>query len=110
MSCVRLALRLGFLIGLSGCIDGLTQVAGTGALYYTRCSSEMDVRDTEFVATCRPSTCAANFTSGPVSHVVVSILPGERVIGYAERVCIQDLSQATGLFSPAPAPIPPPSE
>ena len=51
MPSARLAFPLGLLISTTGCIDGLTQVAGTGALYYTRCSSEMEVRGTEFVAT-----------------------------------------------------------
>lgn len=89
------------LVVLTGCIDGLTQVAGTGALYYTRCSAEMAIKGVEYQAQCVPANCVSRFTPGPVSHVVVAVDPGKKIVGYAERVCIQDLSEATGLFNPA---------
>jgi hypothetical protein len=92
---------LASLIVLTGCVDGLTQVAGTGALYHTRCSSEMAIRGVEYRAQCVPENCAPRFTSGSISHVVVAVDPGKKIVGYAERVCIQDLSEATGLFNPA---------
>jgi len=86
---------------LTGCVEGLTQVAGTGALYYTRCSAEMEIAGVEYQARCTPENCAPRFTAGPVSHVVVAVDPGKKIVGYAERVCLQDLSEATGLFNPA---------
>jgi len=41
-----------------------------------------------------------------VNHVVVALDPGEKVIGYAERVCLQDLSNASALFQPEVEPPP----
>jgi hypothetical protein len=100
-----------------GCIEGVNQVAGMGAVYTTRCSSEMDVRGGEFFARCTPQSCDSHFESATVSHVVVALDPGRKVVGYAERVCLQDLSSASALFNPvpeppaeAPAPTPAPSE
>lgn len=87
---------------LTGCVDNLSQVAGTGATYTVRCSAAMEVLDGEiYRARCEPAACAGRFESGPVSHVVVAVEPGAKLYGYAERVCIQDLSSATGLFHPA---------
>ena len=89
------------MILLAGCIDGVNQVAGTGAVYAVRCSAEMEVKGEEYFARCQPPKCTASFESGPVSHVVVALDPGKKLVGYAERVCIQDLAQASGLFNPA---------
>ena len=88
-------------MGLSGCVQGgVTQVAGVGASYTTRCSAEMEVRGVEYFARCVPESCETQYHSGPVSHVVVALDPGRRIVGYAERVCFQDLSQASALFQP----------
>ena len=90
---------------LGGCIQGgVTQVAGTGAVYTTKCSAEMKVKGDEYFARCTPAPCSTNYIDGPISHVVVSMDPGNKLVGYAERTCIQDLSQASGLFNPAPPP------
>lgn len=97
-------------IGLCGCVQGVTQVAGTGAIYTTKCSAEMEVRGSEYFARCEPESCEASYEAGPVSHVVVAIDPGRKLVGYAERVCYQDLSQASGLFQPALEEPPPEAE
>ena len=85
-----------------GCISGVTQVAGTGAVYTTRCSSDMDPVNSTYVARCTPPSCDEHFHSTAVNNVVVALDPGNKVVGYGERVCLQDLSQASALFSPVP--------
>ena len=86
---------------LIGCVEGLTQVAGTGAIYTVKCSAEMEIKNgNQYFARCMPDACSGQFVSGAVSHVVVGIEPGKRLVGYAERVCIQDLAQSSGLFNP----------
>lgn len=84
----------------SGCVRGLTQVAGTGAIYHTRCSADMMAVEGLYRARCEPEPCAPGFTAGPVSHVVVALDPGRKVVGFAERVCIQDLARASSRFQP----------
>ncbi|MBW2253223.1 MAG: hypothetical protein JRI25_01340, partial [Deltaproteobacteria bacterium] len=42
---------------LGGCVQGVTQVAGTGSVYTTRCSAEMEVRGVEYYARCTPKSC-----------------------------------------------------
>ena len=92
----------------SGCVQELNQVAGTGATYSVRCSAQMDVKEGEvYEARCNPQSCEGSFVSGPVSHVVVALDPGRKLVGYAERICIQDLAQASGLFNPALFPVEP---
>ena len=86
---------------LTGCVNGVTQVAGVGSVYGTRCSAVMEARGEEYFAKCTPPTCETSYTAGPVSHVVVAIDPGKKVLGYAERTCIQDLSEASELFQAA---------
>ncbi|MCB9662525.1 MAG: hypothetical protein H6732_00270 [Alphaproteobacteria bacterium] len=81
-------------------MQGLTQIAGVGALYHTRCSADMTADDGTYRARCTPEACAPGFTEGPVSHVVVALDPGRKIVGYAERLCLQDLSDAGTLFSP----------
>lgn len=87
-------------MGTLGCIEGLTQVAGTGAVYHTRCSADMVAEAGTYKARCTPEDCAPGFTPGPVSHVVVALDPGRKVVGVAERVCLQDLSRASDRFKP----------
>jgi hypothetical protein len=102
------------LVGLTlvgGCIEGLTQVAGTGAVYTTRCSGDMIAEGSQYRVRCVPEGCAPGFEAGPISHVVVAIDPGTKMVGYAERVCLQDLSHASARFTPAPLePAPPQAE
>ena len=76
-------------------------MAGTGAIYTVKCSSEMEIRNgNQYFARCMPEACSGQFRSASVSHVVVGIEPGKRLVGYAERVCIQDLAESSGLFNP----------
>lgn len=91
---------------LSACIDGLTQVAGTGVVYHTRCTADMLPDGSRYVAQCEPEACAAGFVSAAVNHVAVALDPGRKLIGIAERVCHQDLARASGLFNPALLPPP----
>jgi hypothetical protein len=92
------------LVLMTGCISELNQAAGTGALYYTRCSADMLPTEAGYKAQCEPEQCLAGFTTGPVGHVVVALDPGRKVVGYAERICLQDLARASGLFNPALVP------
>ena len=95
-----------FGIWLFGCIDTVSQVAGVGSTYTTRCSAEMEAVGAEFRARCEPASCDTRYTSASVSHVVVALESGERVVGYAERICLQDLSNASALFQPEVEPSP----
>lgn len=90
-----------WLLALLGCIDTLNQVAGTGAVYSARCSAEMEVRGEEYFARCTPPPCMEGWRAGPTSQVVVAMDPGTKLVGYAERVCVQDLADASALFSAA---------
>lgn len=85
---------------LGGCVQGVTQVAGTGSVYTTRCSAEMEVRGHEYFTRCTPESCDTAYHSAAVNQVVVAIDPGKKLVGYSERVCVQDLSQASELFQP----------
>ena len=96
----RLTLSSLCILSLGGCVRGLTQVAGTGSLYYTRCSADMLLIEGTYRTQCEPEACRSDFTSGPVNHVVVAMDPGRKLVGLAERICIQDLARASGLFNP----------
>ena len=98
------------LFTLSGCADNVTQVAGTGASYRTTCSAVMEARGDVYTAKCDPPACRSNYDEAAVNHVVVAVDPGRKVVGMAERVCVQDLAQATALFQPAVVPPEPPAE
>ncbi len=84
----------------TGCVVDVTQVAGTGATYTTACSAVMEARGDEYTARCTPPPCRSNYDSAAVNHVAVAVDPGRKVVGIAERVCVQDLAQATALFQP----------
>jgi hypothetical protein len=102
---VRASIGIGGMLAclsLGGCIDGLTQVAGTGAIYTTRCSGDMIAEGGQYRVRCEPEACVSGFEPGPISHVVVALDPGNKIVGYAERVCLQDLSHASARFVPAP--------
>lgn len=76
---------------LFGCAENVDYAMGIGAVYTTRCSAEMKVSGVEYQADCAPPACDPNFKDVGVSHGAVAIDPGVKVIGYAERTCIQDL-------------------
>jgi hypothetical protein len=95
---MRYAIPLALLF--TGCVEKVSQVAGVGANYTTRCSARMTPKELEFETQCEPAPCDPTFRSVAVNHVVVAIVPNTEVIGYAERVCIQDLSKASQLFAP----------
>lgn len=97
---------------LSGCVQGVTQMAGIGSTYTTRCSADMEAKGAEYFARCTPPTCDTSYEDGGISHVVVALDPGRKVVGFAERICIQDLSEASKLFQAAmdEAEAPPPAE
>lgn len=86
------------LVLLLGCIQNLSQVGGTGSIYLTKCSADMDPTERGYVAHCTPPTCTEGYTDAGVSHVVVALDPGRRVLGTAERACVQDLSEAAQRF------------
>jgi hypothetical protein len=86
---------------LAGCINGgVDQIAGVGATYSTRCSARMTPKGQEFTADCTPTPCTPPFQSVAVNHIVVAVVPNTEVLGFAERVCLQDLSKASQLFGP----------
>ncbi len=97
----RLASVFAILLLGTGCLEGVTQVAGVGAVYTTACSADMEVKGVEYTARCTPPPCAKTFDSVSVSDVVVALDPGRKVVGYKQRVCVQDLSQASAMFTPA---------
>lgn len=86
-------------ITLLGCIQELQQNAGTGSVYTTRCTAEMEPRGTAWEAACTPPTCLKGYTSASIGHAAVALEPGKRLIGVAERACVQDLSHAAALFA-----------
>lgn len=103
----RLVIPFAALLCATGCVQGVTQVAGTGANYRTTCASVMETRGDEYFAKCTPPPCRTNYQEAALNHVVVAVDPGRKVVGMAERVCVQDLSQATALFQPVQEPPPP---
>lgn len=89
-------------LGATACVGDVQQVAGTGAVYTTSCSADMLVtEDDTYRANCTPPPCGEGFADGPISQVVVALDPGRKVIGRADRVCVQDLARASELFNPA---------
>lgn len=88
---------------LAGCIQELQQIGGTGSVYVTKCTAEMDVSGVQFQTACTPPTCLKGYTSAAVSHAAVALDPGRKVIGVAERACVQDLSNAAALFDDPPS-------
>lgn len=89
------------LLSLLSCIESMEQSIGLGALYTTRCSALMDARGDEYVARCTPPACAVGFTDLGISQGVVAVDPGVKVVGVAERVCVQELQpRAVGTTPP----------
>ena len=81
-----------------GCIQHLDQIGGTGSVYTTRCTGDMVQKNREYTATCAPRGCLPGYTDGGVSHIATVMDPGRRIVGIAERVCVQDLSEAAARF------------
>lgn len=92
------------LLWLTGCIQHLDQIGGTGSIYTTKCTSDMEPTDDGYEATCMPATCRKGYTDAGISHIAVALDPGRKVLGIAERACVQDLSLAAAQFEvPDPA-------
>jgi hypothetical protein len=92
------------LTALVGCADSVTTTYGVGSDYTSKCSAKMALvteAGTEYRADCAPPTCAEGFIDAGVSHVVVAVDPGKKVVGYAERACILDFTKI-GLVTPEP--------
>ena len=86
----------------TGCeLGDVTQIVGDGTVYSTTCSAEMEVRGSEFFARCTPPTCIDDYSSAPINHTVVAIEPNKRIIGIAERPCIQTASDLSELSNRA---------
>lgn len=81
-----------------GCISHLQQIGGTGSIYTTSCTADMVQKDGAYEAGCTPRSCLPGYTDGGISHIATAMDPGRRVIGVAERACVQDLSNAAARF------------
>ena len=96
-----------------GCAESFVQNVGVGAVITQRCSSDMEAKAGEYRATCTPASCPPELVDVGVSHVVVAVIPNERVLGYAERSCLQSLESlaapATAASTPPTPPTPPPA-
>ena len=85
-----------FLVLLAGCNNEFDYAMGWGATYTTRCAARMAVEGDAYRALCDPPSCAEGFTSVAVSQAVAALDPGLKVLGNAERTCVQDASQMPG--------------
>ena len=83
-----------------GCAESFVQNVGVGAVITQRCSSDMEAKAGEYRAICTPASCPPELVDVGVSHVVVAVIPNERILGYAERSCLQSLES---LAAPATA-------
>ena len=97
-----------------GCAESFVQNVGVGAVITQRCSSDMEAKAGEYRAICTPAVCPPQLVDVGVSHVVVAVIPNERVLGYAERGCLQSLESlaapATATSTPPTPPTPPPAD
>jgi len=84
------------LVLVAGCNNQFDYAMGWGATYTTRCAARMAVDGDAYRALCDPPPCAEGFTSVAVSHAVTALDPGVKVLGNAERTCVQDASQMPG--------------
>jgi hypothetical protein len=66
---------------------------GFGSVYTTRCSGRMSVQADVYTTDCAPPACHVDFEQVALSQVVVAVDPGEKVVGYAERTCVQTLQK-----------------
>ena len=81
---------------VAGCNNEFDYAMGWGAVYTTRCAARMAVDGDTFRALCDPPPCSEGFVSAAVSHAVVALDPGVKVLGNAERSCVQDASKIPG--------------
>ena len=81
-----------------GCISHLDQIGGTGSVYTTSCTGDMAQQNGEYTTSCTPRGCLPGYTDGGVSHIATALDPGRRIVGIAQRVCVQDLSEAAARF------------
>ena len=77
---------------LFGCADSVQYTLGSGVVYHTRCAARMAVEGDTYRALCDPPACADGYKSVGISHVAVALDPGTKVIGNAERICVQDMA------------------
>lgn len=80
------------LLLFAGCADEVDYTLGSGVVYHTRCAARMAVEGDEYRALCTPPDCAPGYQSVGVSQVAVALDPGTKVIGNAERICVQDMA------------------
>ena len=78
---------------LVGCAESMSMTQGIGSTYETRCSAKMTLEGEEYKAACTPAQCIEGFIDAGVSHQVVAIDPGKKVVGSGVRACILDMSQ-----------------
>jgi hypothetical protein len=71
----------------------MSMTQGIGSTYETRCSAKMTLDGDEYKAACTPAQCIEGFIDAGVSHQVVAIDPGKKVVGSGVRACILDMSQ-----------------
>lgn len=81
------------LLPLVGCAESMSMTQGIGSTYETRCSAKMTLEGDEYKAACTPTPCIEGFIDAGVSHQVVAIDPGKKVVGSGVRACILDMSQ-----------------
>lgn len=78
------------LLVTTACVQDGVRFEGVGTVYHTRCSATMAAQGEIYQARCNPPACADGFVSGSINHVVVAVDPGKKVVGYAERPCLQE--------------------
>ena len=71
----------------------MSMTQGIGSTYETRCSAKMTLDGDEYKAACTPSQCIEGFIDAGISHQVVAIDPGKKVVGSGVRACVLDMSQ-----------------
>ncbi len=81
------------LMMLIGCPESVVMNQGFGSVYTTRCSGRMSVTGDLYQVDCAPPPCHVDFEQVALSHVVVAVDPGEKIVGYAERTCVQTLQK-----------------
>jgi hypothetical protein len=83
------------LVLLAGCADNVEYTIGASVTYATRCAARMAVEGDTYRALCDPPACSEGFNSVGINQVAVALDPGNKVVGNAERICVQDLTAVT---------------